>query len=130
MKHTPAPWTYKNSPGAGHGIWADLRPALGERFSKDFPIYASGDLPAPKVQIAYGQWVQFPSDEWDAMQIANGALMAAAPDLLAALQEVSRLDNADRIASCSTGEPVTTYAFQEAMARVDAAIAKATGEPV
>lgn len=89
-QHTPGPWTAKNSPGAGLGVWADLRPALGERYSKDFPLIGSESLPAPKVQIAYETWVQFPSDQWNAMQKANMYLIAAAPDLLAALQYIER----------------------------------------
>lgn len=85
-KHTPGPWIAKHSSGAGLGVWADLRPALGDKYSKDFPIIGVDSLPAPKVQIAYEQWVQFPSNEWNEMQAANVKLMAAAPDLLAALE--------------------------------------------
>ncbi len=107
--HTPGPWTAKNISGAGWGVWADLRPALGEKFSKDFPLNGSEALSTQKIQVAYETWVQFPSEAFNAMQSANMALMAAAPDLLEALKAVRPYLNA--------GEALI----------VDAAILKATG---
>ncbi len=50
--------------------------------------------------------------------------------MLEALQWVQRLDNADAISACSTGEPVTTYEFQDAMCAVDMAIEIALGGAV
>lgn len=94
MQHTPGPWEAKYSPGAGLGVWADLRPALGERYSADFPIAGNKTLPTPKIQIAYETWVQFPSGEWETMQKANMRLMAAAPDLLDALEKMLDLYSA------------------------------------
>lgn len=118
-KHTPGPWIAKHSSGAGLGVWADLRPALGDKYSKDFPIIGVDSLPAPKVQIAYEQWVQFPSNEWNEMQAANVKLMAASPELLASLQAaVAMLD-----------APILKEVFGiEWYEQASAAIAKATGQ--
>lgn len=111
VKHTPGPWTFKHTPGAGLGIFADVSKALGERYSKDSPLYhVSNDYCG--LCISYELWTQFPREEWDSMQAANGRLMAAAPDMLAALIDVRR---ALEIANF-TGE----------LAVVDASIAKAT----
>jgi hypothetical protein len=87
-QHTPGPWVAKYSPGAGWGVWADLRPALGETFSRDFPLSGSDALKNQKIQISYETWVQFPSETFNAMQGANTVLMAAAPEMLDALQVV------------------------------------------
>lgn len=122
--HTPGPWTAKNSPGAGLEIWADLRAALGEKFSKDFPIYGFHAAPAPKVQIAYETWVQFPSEEWAQMQEANARLIAAAPELLNAVQAFIDYDK-DGFDEEDHAALMIMYA--DALRLSKAAVAKATG---
>lgn len=95
-KFTPGPWTFKHSSGAGLGIWADVSKVLSERYSSsnDVPVYHINE-DTPKIQIAYELWTQFPRQEWDSMQRANGLLMAAAPDLLAALEAITDLYDTD-----------------------------------
>jgi hypothetical protein len=73
--------------------------------------------------IAYELWTQFPRAEWDAMQEANARLIAAAPDLLEALQELDE-------AYCRAGSPLNKAERHEDRMRLiaaRAAIAKATG---
>lgn len=115
--HTPGPWVAKDSPGAGLGIWADLRPALGDKYSADFQIYGQGSLPPPRVQIAYEAWVQFPSERWKEMQEANARRIVQCvngwDDLVAALQLVRM----------SRG---WQYLSDESRTVIDAALSRAT----
>lgn len=91
-KHTPGPWTAKHTPGAGLSVHANVSKALGPRYSSDCPVYHVG-RDACTMAIAYELWTQFPREEWDAMQQANAALIAAAPDLLREAESaVRRLD--------------------------------------
>lgn len=119
-KHTPGPWVAKDSAGAGLGIWADLRPALGEKYSKDFPIYGNSALHAPQIQIAYEAWVQFPNGKWNEMQKANSYLIAAAPELLESLTNL--------LAMCERQTDFNDDGDGGMLARCAAAISKATGE--
>lgn len=111
--HTPGPWEFRHSSGAGLGVWADVSTVMGPKFSNLIEIYGQNSIGAPKFQIFYECWVQFPKRDWEEMQEANGRLVSAAPELLAALQGVLRV--ADR----------QTDEFYAARA----AIAKATGMP-
>lgn len=81
--HTPGPWKYIDRPGAGLEIQAILGPSEKRR---DFAEYVlRGDVP---VSIFCAVWAQFPSQEWNAMQKANAALIASAPTLLKENQEL------------------------------------------
>jgi hypothetical protein len=67
--------------------------------SRQFPIWGLLEN-SPRINIAYEQWVQFPSAEFSAMQQANGRLIAAAPALLDACKAfLQAIDsNEDRVA--------------------------------
>lgn len=110
-KHTPGPWTAKFTSGAGLSVHADVSKALGPRYSNDCPIYHTAS-DSVGLSIAYELWTQFPRPEWEAMQLANARLIAAAPDLLEACQAARALT------------PDGTHTASV----LDAAIAKATGE--
>jgi len=118
-KHTPGPWSAKYTSGAGLSVHADVSKALGDRYSKDCPIYHLGN-DACGLQISYELWTQFPREEWDAMQQANAHLMAAAPELLSALEQ---------ILEAFVDDPLThQYTSGTAADAARAAIAKAKGE--
>ena len=123
-KHTPGPWVAKNTSGAGLSVHADVSKALGERYSKDCPIYhVASD--ACGLQISYELWTQFPREGWDAMQAANARLIAAAPDLLAACEMAVQTF----IVSCRpVGNPDVDDAaeIRGMVATLRSAIAKAT----
>lgn len=123
MKHTPGPWTAKNTPGAGLSVHADVSKALGERYSKDCPVYHVGSDNC-SLSITYELWTQFPRAEWAAMQEANARLIAAAPELLAACQALVRYQKL--IDSSKTHGLIEAYA--ESFEAAAGAVAKATGE--
>ncbi len=84
MSHTPTPWSYRNSLGAGLQILANpgqMDLGGGARSTGEGPlfIYSLRDR-APKVEIGLGdeRWVQFPSDAWNEMQLANAQLIVRA----------------------------------------------------
>ena len=99
-KHTPGPWEAAIQPGC-HAVIASL----------------SG---GPKAVAIIGN--NTPDDGNEPMRFANARLIAAAPDLLAALQEM--YEAASDSDSCHYGTLSTT--FLRKIAR--AAIVKATGE--
>lgn len=108
-KHTPGPWEPRYASDGCH----------------DIGIVADGGVIAEcfheirvKNEFAYNECA------------ANARLIAVTPELLNLLVEVSAMHAADRIASVSTGEPVTSFDFDALVVRIDAAIAKTTGEPV
>ena len=104
MTHTPGPWVVEYS-SKGH----------------PYAINAPGDTGIPGAVGHVVRWrgIGFPTSE---RARANALLMAASPDMLEALQEtVLQLQYlADKFGETGTGAAV--------LARVNAAIAKATGE--
>lgn len=92
-KHSPSPWTFAIEDGGNFA----LRDADKRCFQCDERYYP-----------------------WVSKNIADWHLMAAAPDLLAVLQEIDSID----------GLIILTVEDSDAITkRVRAAIAKATGEP-
>lgn len=84
-KASKAPWTLKDTSGAGLELFADVRSTMGDKFSDSLSIYGLGACPAPMFQIGYERWVQFPQRHWDEMQKANGQLTAETRNHLLAL---------------------------------------------
>lgn len=84
-KFTPGPWEWRDTSGAGLGIYGNVSATMGKDFSQLVEIYGLGACSEPTFQIAYERWVQFPKRDWNEMQRANAQLMAAAPDLFDAL---------------------------------------------
>jgi len=64
-KHTPGPWE-----------WGDLP---GGRFTNELVVRPAGEFP-------HGEWIADVGSRYDDERRANAALIAAAPDLLAAAQ--------------------------------------------
>lgn len=143
MTHTPGPWQAEDVAGAGIQIKAKLPfhpyAAAGDsetrwQLAKDkafgifymtphsgnvnFTVNDEGQLSA---MLCYEEWVQFPSTDWEAMQMANARLIAAAPMMLDALLEIAKGEgayNCDRVIHAEN-----TVAAMVALAR--AAIDKA-----
>jgi hypothetical protein len=103
MKHTPGPWV--------------VDPAVRQGFT----VYAPKEGFIVGTQDEEGRYGAIESE-------ANARLIAAAPDLLEALQQAtSALEwRWERVANCAA--PVHETAIQEAYNQARAAIAKATGE--
>lgn len=113
-KHTPGPWEWRDVAGAGLSIYGDVSATMGKDFAHVVEIFGLGACGAPRFQISYERWVQFPKRDWDEMQQANARLIAAAPDLLDALRTVVAADL----------EPTS---YEQLLKRVRTALAKATG---
>lgn len=102
-KHTPGPWTMQT-----------VRTSVGVCFKV-------GPFPWKRGQLNHACiYADYPSSSEHAECLANASLIAAAPDLLAALIEYMRV--------CPADEDMTP-AFQAATNAARAAIAKAHGEP-
>lgn len=114
IKHTPGPWTAKNEQGmylVDHQWTADHGSAP---MSMSAPVHANGEVIALVV-----------AEYWPEAKVdANAILIAAAPDLLEAIQSVHK-----RLLRCIeldlSAEEAYDYFYQEI---VREAIAKALGE--
>lgn len=146
--HTPGPWIAENIPSAGIQIKARLpfhpyveadnatspwklapdkayglfhmTPTAG---SVSFSVNKAGEIWA---MLSYEEWVQFPSADWHAMQMANARLIAAAPDLLRLLKAATQY-----IAKCGAdheGEYMGNTA-RRLLSRINDTLAAATDSP-
>lgn len=100
-KHTPGPWEWENVPGAGIQVRGPYKGSTRLLFS---------DI-----------WRQFAEREWDAEMEANARLIAAAPELLEALQGVLKIERG------SSGR-IILESWHEEVIRNE--IAKATGKEI
>lgn len=99
--HTSGPWELRDRPSAGLEIYATVNLGPDERGGVLQPVYEVAVTPSLKVLadgsvqmcIAYESYRQFPSEDFKAMQQANGRLIAKAPEMLAELQQL-REENA------------------------------------
>jgi hypothetical protein len=106
--HTPKPWTYRVCHNNGGVIEVP-----------DPDTQAPADDGSDDITIAeLPQW----SDEWREERDANGRLMAAAPDLLEALEDATSL-----LESLVGSEANQEGAITEQVHDANAAIAKARG---
>jgi hypothetical protein len=113
-KHTPAPLECRDSPGAG----LELFGTLPEGFRLENTSNPWGLQEPVKVMLWAARWVQFPTKEWDEMQLANGQLFAAAPDLL---------DACKRLIECGGGgSDHAEMVWDAAVAQAELAIRAAT----
>ena len=107
MTHTAAPWTYEPSDGTGRGDGGMILAASQQ---------GAIDRLAGAIAFMYG--------DLDPHGRANGQLISAAPDLLAALEMV-RDDVAEKAREAVVDEDDVREEFEEKLRAVDAAIAKA-----
>ena len=124
-KHTPGPWIAKDVVGAGWEIFAPIQ-KLEQYKNADgnFPVWTvpthvnmvATHEPQPLTLLGYAPWCQFPPAWWLEMIEANAQLMAAAPELLDALEAIV----------ASVGEQKIPVDISKAKM----AIAKAKGEKV
>lgn len=112
-KHTPGPWKARGYSSTDGSIWIDC-----DAFSKSGKTALGGTLAA-----AYGTGTG--SDD-SAVQKANAWLIAAAPELLAALREADDVLEDLRVPS-DAGPNRFEQVIPAALAKIRAAIAKAEG---
>jgi hypothetical protein len=88
-KHCPGPWKLVDLKGAGLQIHATPTQTKFGVYKfvegKIVKIYTLRKDPAT-IGVADESWIQFPTEEWDEMQRANGYLIAAAPEMYEALK--------------------------------------------
>ena len=114
-KHTPGPWTVD-------GCGMERKRADGSPW-RSLTISTPGDNPATVAEVCIkmgGKWK-------DETARANAALIAAAPDLLAALEAVASIGEAGVIEKRETEKP-TWYALDAVKVIARAALARARGE--
>lgn len=83
MDYTKGPWKFEDRPGTGQLILAKTPDDESIRNHVEFHYKAGVYVP-----IYTSVWVQFTSKSYKEMQVANGKLMAAAPDMYEALKAI------------------------------------------
>jgi hypothetical protein len=117
-RHTPGPW---------EAVDYDLD-AIKERFGvlrEDIVTITNTTSPSGMVMIV-APYVQGERAEWHARNFANAQLIAAAPDLLAALQAAAKLLSTAEDCLAQLGEPMIADKMDAGEKAARAAIAKAT----
>lgn len=82
-KHTPGPWIAEDCIGAG---WKIKGVIPFEAECVEYRMKAAEQMIFE--MVAYERWVQFEPQNWKDMQAANARLIAAAPDLLEAVEKL------------------------------------------
>lgn len=121
MKFTKGPWEAKDIPSAGWQIYAEVDLGKDERRGVIQPIYNVNVKPMLFVNnegtvtavIAYEDWRQFPSINFQEMQAANSRLIAAAPRLYNALKKLY-----ESIDSCVDLTPEVMKEAKDALSEV------------
>lgn len=142
--HTPGPWQWRDISGAGIQIYgpvpfkancveftlkaseqrlfemADLQSGATARSREGYPM------------LAYETWLQFAPKEWEEMQRANAALIAASPDLLAALQDMFRMMDEGLLVRDTANDGASDWAIKQLrfvarLKKAQAALTRAKG---
>lgn len=119
-KHTPGPWTYY--------LWSGTSSfSEFEGLPSSIAQHEEGDESASTIEIA-----EFPPEHCDLPreeQLANARLIAAAPDLLGALEAAKQfIENGIEFGYISMPDDACPDSAKEVPGMVRAAIAKARGE--
>lgn len=110
MSHTPGPWIFSHD---ADGSWSEHDDPLGVRY-----IRAAGKMGALLGGVKYYPWTPDNVDDW--------TLIAAAPDLLAALKAQSR-DDGECFCEVGIGNPNMRGEHSPACKQALDAIRKAEG---